>query len=244
MHYEMLFLFFTIALVYSSAGFGGGSSYLAILALYGIDYRLLRATALLCNIVVVMGGVYIFYRNGHLQWKKVFPLVLASIPMAYCGGYILLEEELFFIILGIVLLFAAILLWFQPIHKKHKTNTASSKISNAGIGGSVGLLSGMVGIGGGIFLSPILHLTRWENAKPIAATAAFFILVNSLAGLAGQFSRPGFIFDWQFALPLTGAVFIGGQIGARLGAAVFAPKWVKRITAILIVIVAVRLLTS
>lgn len=246
-HWELLIFFFGIAVLYSSVGFGGGSSYLAILALYGIEYRLLRATALLCNITVVSGGTYIFYKKGYLKWRKMLPLVLVSVPMAYIGGSLRITQTTFFILLSFALIFAAFLMLIQSfktneVEKKSTNNSSSNMLFNAGIGGSIGFLSGMVGIGGGIFLAPVLHLLKWDGAKTIAATASFFILVNSISGLLGQMTHPDFHLNWQFAGMLMVAVFVGGQVGSRLGAVWFSPNWVRRMTAVLILFVGLRIL--
>jgi uncharacterized membrane protein YfcA len=244
MQLELIFLlasFFVVALVYSSVGFGGGSSYLAILALMEINFQLMRSTALLCNIIVVTGGVYIFYKEGKLDLKKSWPLVLSSVPMAYVGGLWPIRQETFFILLGATLVLVAILLWLQPEKNSYGNtnyNTLSFKIV---VGGGLGLLSGLVGIGGGIFLSPILHFIRWDEAKKISAIASFFILVNSISGLAGQLQQQQTL-DWNFIWPLLLAVLIGGQIGSRLGAQKFNPVYVKRITAVLILVAGSKIL--
>jgi uncharacterized protein len=244
MQLELIFLlasFFVVALVYSSVGFGGGSSYLAILALMEINFQLMRSTALLCNIMVVTGGVYIFYKEGKLDLKKSWPLVLSSVPMAYVGGLWPIRQETFFILLGATLVLVAILLWLQPEKNSYGNtnyNTLSFKIV---VGGGLGLLSGLVGIGGGIFLSPILHFIRWDEAKKISAIASFFILVNSISGLAGQLQQQQTL-DWNFIWPLLLAVLIGGQIGSRLGAQKFNPVYVKRITAVLILVAGSKML--
>jgi uncharacterized membrane protein YfcA len=244
-HWEILIFFFSIAILYSSVGFGGGSSYLAILALYGFEYHMLRSTALLCNITVVTFGCYIFFKNGHFNWKKLLPLVIISTPMAYLGGSVRITETTFFILLGIVLLTAAILMWFQPVKSivpETKIAEKPNMLINGSLGGGIGFLSGMVGIGGGIFLAPFLHLLRWDRPKTIAATASFFILVNSISGLIGQMSQPNFNIDWKLAILLMISVFAGGQIGSRLGAVRFKPSLVKAITAVLVAFVGIRIL--
>jgi uncharacterized membrane protein YfcA len=182
--YILILAFFFIALVYSSVGFGGGSSYLALLAVMAVSFETLRPTALLCNIVVVTGGTYIFYREGLLDLKKNWPFVLFSVPMAFVGGYMPIKQNTFFLLLAISLIVAAILLWFQ--NSIESKSTGSSKFTNKfsikiGLGSFIGLLSGMVSIGGGIFLSPVLHLLRWDEAKKISALASIFILVNSIS---------------------------------------------------------------
>jgi len=240
--------FFVIALVYASVGFGGGSSYLAVLALpvLAVDYQLIRPTALLCNIVVVTGGTYIFYKEGKFEIKKVWPFIAASIPMAYLGGYYPIKEHTFFIILGVTLICASFLLWFQKNiqeMKKENYQRSGNLALNLGIGSSVGFLSGLVSIGGGIFLSPILHLLNWDDAKKISALASLFILVNSISGLAGQIQK-GVTIDWIFILPLLVAVLAGGQIGSRLGARTFNPVYIKRITAALILVAGINILIN
>jgi uncharacterized protein len=244
-HWELYLLFFVIATFYSSVGFGGGSSYLAILALFGVDFLLLRSSALLCNIIVVTGGTYIFYKRGHLKWKKAIPLVLMSVPLAFIGGWLPVREAVFFIILGMTLLVAGLLMWFQrPISQEGRAKDlkAKSYFYNMSIGSSIGFLAGIVGIGGGIFLAPVLHLSRWDSSKTIAATASLFILANSIAGLAGQMAKPEFQLDWHFVLPLMVAVLLGGQIGSRLGAIRLNQLVVKKATAALILFVSLRIL--
>lgn len=242
---EILALFFIIAILYGSVGFGGGSSYLAILSLFGIDYLLLRSTALICNITVVGGSSLLYLQKGFFKWKKIIPTVLLSIPMAYLGGRIQIEEQVFFIILGIALIIAAILMLLQK--RLYQSNTKLNFFKNhiylnIGIGGLIGFFSGLIGIGGGIFLAPVLYLIKWDKPKVIAATAAFFILVNSVAGLAGQLSNPEFYLDYGFVIPLVITVLVGGQIGVRLGAGPLKPQLVKMLTAFLIAFVGIRIL--
>lgn len=235
----LIISFFLIALIYASVGFGGGSSYLALLAVMGVHFETIRPTALLCNIIVVTGGVYIFYKQGMLDLKKFWPFIVASIPLAFLGAYWKISESSFFVILGFSLIIAAILLWLQPAQlQRPKSNNL---VLNTILGSSVGFVSGLVGIGGGIFLSPVLHIIKWDDAKKISALASLFILVNSISGLAGQIARAG-SFDWTFMLPLLIAVLIGGQIGSRLGAKRLNPIYIKRITGILILVAGVNIL--
>jgi uncharacterized protein len=235
----LLICFFAIALIYSSVGFGGGSSYLALLAIMNLPMETIRPVALLCNIIVVTGGTYIFWKEGHLEMRKCWPFILASVPLAFFGAYFRVDESTFFIVLGFSLIVAAILLWIKA--EKLRTIHSESTLLNLGIGGSIGFLSGLVGIGGGIFLSPLLHLLNWDNAKKISALASLFILANSISGLAGQLSRSTDL-HWKFILPLLLAVLAGGQIGSRLGAKKFNPLYIKRITAVLILAAGVNIL--
>jgi uncharacterized membrane protein YfcA len=242
--YLLLISFFIIALVYSSVGFGGGSSYLALMAqpFFALLPEVIRPTALLCNIVVVTGGTIIFYRQGKLVWKDIWPFLIVSVPMAFVGGFWKLQDASFFILLGITLLIASVFLWIQQDSKNLSSARADSTINKAVIGGFIGFLSGLVSIGGGIFLSPILHFLNWAEAKKISALASVFILVNSISGLIGQFSRGFPSLDWQLMVSLLLAVFIGGQIGSRLGSQKFKPIYVRRITALLIFIAALNIL--
>jgi len=234
----LVIIFFIIAVVYSSAGFGGGSSYLATLSLFPMAFQDMRLTALICNVIVVCSSVALFNKHKYIKWSKVLPLIILSVPLAYLGGKLLIEERIFFLLLGGSLLLASIAMIFD----NRTTTVKLPKYGNAVIGGGIGFLSGMVGIGGGIFLSPLLHLSRWSKPKIIAATSAIFILVNSLAGIAGQLMTNEIRLDIQKIFALGLAVFIGGQLGVRMAILKFDPIWVKRITALVILVVALRLL--
>jgi len=242
--YLLIISFFIIALVYSSVGFGGGSSYLALMAqpFFALLPEVIRPTALLCNIVVVTGGAIIFYKQGKLSWKEIWPFLIASVPMAFIGGFWKLSDAAFFILLGITLLIASFFLWIQQDPKNISSSKIDSTVNKAAIGGVIGFLSGLVSIGGGIFLSPILHFLNWAEAKKISAVASVFILVNSISGLVGQFSHGFPNLDWQLMLSLLLAVFMGGQIGSRLGSKKFKPIYVRRITALLIFVAALNIL--
>ncbi|MDX5423474.1 MAG: sulfite exporter TauE/SafE family protein [Hymenobacteraceae bacterium] len=244
-YWELLFFFFVIAFVYASVGFGGGSSYLAVLALYPLPFQEIRLIALLCNLVVVTGGTLLFIRHGKVNWKKILPLVLVSVPMAFLGASLQLEQETFFILLGCSLLVAAVLLWMQNRKASLNEETEAqvpSYTRDGLLGGSLGLLSGMVGIGGGIFLSPLLNIIRWDSTKRIAATASFFILVNSVSGIAGQLTQLPAAFDFSRILWLGIAVLLGGQLGSRLAIARFNPLVIRRLTAVLIFVAGIEVL--
>jgi uncharacterized membrane protein YfcA len=238
----LIVLFFLIALVYSSVGFGGGSSYLALLAITGISFQHIRPVSLLCNIIVVLGSCIIFFRSGHLNLKRSWPLIASSIPMAFIGGLWPIKQTVFFLLLGSTLVLASLILWTQPA-KENQTpsSTLDSTPLKLLVGGGLGLLSGLVGIGGGIFLSPILHFIRWDSAHKISAIASFFILVNSISGLIG-YSQQSTPIPWDLAWPLMIAVLLGGQLGARLGATQLNVLYVKRITAFVILIAGVKIL--
>jgi len=241
----LCFLFFLVALLYSAAGFGGGSSYLAILALWGVNFQLMKSTALLCNIAVVIGGVYHFWKSGHLPIKKALWLSLVSVPMAFIGSYLPMKQETFFLLLGIALTLAAIFMCYRMFFEKtsgEETVKQSGGTVYGIIGGAIGLLSGMTGIGGGIYLAPVLKLGKWDTSKNIAGLSSFFILVNSVAGILGQVAKHEIVFNKDFVLPLLLAVIIGGQIGARLSAKVLKPRWVAGATAVLILYAGVRML--
>lgn len=241
-HWTLLVLFFGIAALYSSVGFGGGSSYIAVLTLFGFAFSPMRATALLCNIMVVSGNVYVFYKEGAYRWKKVLPLVLFSAPLAFLGGYLKISEVFFFALLGITLLIAALSMWISNSIQPKEDSSSYPMVRNAGYGGFIGFISGMVGIGGGIFLAPLLHLTYWDTPKRIAATASFFILINSLAGLIGQGFNPQFSLDGYLTALLLVSVFLGGQFGARFSNALFSALQLKKATAILVAFVGLRIL--
>ncbi|MBM7420270.1 MULTISPECIES: sulfite exporter TauE/SafE family protein [Chryseobacterium] len=243
-HWEILLFFLIIAFVYSSIGFGGGSSYLAVLAMYSLPYEEILLTALICNIIVVVGGVYIYIKNKQTDWKKILPIGLLSVPMAYLGAILKISQETFFLILGITLIIAAILLWIKTDVKPEEKSAQISKtvvVRNSFLGGGIGFLSGLVGIGGGIFLSPLLNLLKWDTPRKIAATSSVFILVNSVSGIFGQLSKLSVDINYIRILSLCLAVFIGGQIGSRMSLK-WNPLVIKRMTAILVLIAGINVL--
>lgn len=238
----MALLFGLIALIYASVGFGGGSSYTAILTLTGIEPRLIPVISLCCNIVVVTGGTYRFWRVGLIDWKAVLPLLAVSAPLAFLGGLTPLKEATFLLILGTTLLVSAVALLLpqERLPEVKLPPTATLALS-----GLVGLLAGLSGIGGGIFMAPVLHLIRWAEAKRIAAFASLYILANSITGLGGQLLKGGVgaVAESSAAYwPLLLAVLIGGQIGSHIGIRLFSPVLLRRMTALLVGYAAIRLL--
>lgn len=242
--YELIIFFFLIAMLYSSVGFGGGSSYLALLSLYGFDFKILRLIALACNIIVVSGGSLLFFRKGILKINDALPFVIFSIPAAFLGGLIRTDERTFFITLGGVLAASGIMLWFRKRKETYPEKTTTRKTwFGAVVGSGIGFLSGFVGIGGGIFLAPVLHFSGWGSAKKIAATSSFFILCNSVSGISGQLLQfESGAFQWSAVLPLVAAVLIGGQIGSGISTSMKSAYYIQKTTAVLILFVGMRLL--
>jgi uncharacterized membrane protein YfcA len=240
-------LFFIVAVAYSAVGFGGGSSYNALLILSGMDYRLVPAIALSCNILVVSGGVYHHLRAKTLSLDQLLPFVLLSVPMAWLGGRLAVSEQVFVGLLGFSLLVAAVQMLVKPktAAVKHDLGGTQYWLLSTSLGGGIGLLAGITGIGGGIFLAPLIYLLRLAPARTVAGISSGFILVNSIAGLAGQVMKTGSyspVGDLLGTWPLFVAVIIGGQIGSRLGAYRLSEAWIKRLTALLILYVSLRLI--
>ena len=236
-------LFFVTAILYSSVGFGGGSTYLALLLLWDIPYYILPVIALGCNIVVVSGNSFNYIKAGYLNHRLLTPYLIGSVPMAYLGGTLEIEKNIFEILLFFVLLISGILLLFN--FKSYDDNKNKYKEINyfisLSIGAVLGILSGIVGIGGGIFLSPILFLLRAGLPKHIVTTSSLFILINSLAGIFGQLTKSYVLNDvleyWYLLL----FVFIGGQIGNYLNLKILPTRYLALITSCLVIFVAIRM---
>ena len=235
--------FFVTALLYAVAGFGGGSTYTALLVLAKTDYRAVPILSLACNILVVSVGTWRFARAGHFDWRRAWPLFVTSVPAAWIGGSLHIPKQYFLGLLAASLLVAGLTLLWEPMWKREIEPEPGPRWIEPVAGGTLGLLAGIVGIGGGIFLAPLLYLLRWDAPKRIAATCAAFILVNSISGLAGQASKGvaavgTALSDHALLFP---AVVLGGIIGAGLGARTIAPGWVRIVTAVLILYVAFTL---
>lgn len=237
------FLFLFTALCYSSVGFGGGSTYLALLILWNFSYTLVPVLALCCNIIVVLGNCINYIRNHQYNFKFLIPYLVGSIPFAYFGGSLLIDKKIFEIFLFVVLSVAGILLLlkFKTYDEKEKKYNKIPNIIAFIIGSILGFVSGVVGIGGGIFLSPILFLLKAEKPKIIITSASIFILINSISGVLGQLSKQGMMSEVLNYWYLFFAVLIGGQIGNFLNIKILTTKILAFITAILVLLVAIRI---
>ena len=237
------FLFFLTAILYSSVGFGGGSTYLALLLIWGVPYQIFPIIALCCNIIVVSGNCFNYIKAGNINIKLLSPFLISSVPFAFIGGSLQLDKSFFEVLLFIVLTLAglSLLLKFRSFNESKEVNNNIPKIASYLIGGSIGFISGIVGIGGGIFLSPILLLIKVGKTKHIATTASLFILINSISGLVGQ-STKGFILNEIYDYwPLFFLVFIGGQLGNFLNIKILSTRVMILFTAGLVIFVSVRM---
>lgn len=236
-------LFFVTALLYSSVGFGGGSTYLALLLIWEIPYYILPVIALGCNIIVVSGNSINYIKAGNLNLKLLTPYLIGSVPMAFIGGTLEIEKNIFEVLLFFVLLVSGLLLLFN--FKSYDDNENKYKevkyIYSLFIGSIIGILSGIVGIGGGIFLSPILFLLRAGLPKHIVTTSSIFILINSFAGIIGQLTKSYVLNDIIEYWYLLFFVLIGGQIGNYLNLKILPTRFLALITSCLVIFVALRM---
>lgn len=236
------------ALLYAAVGFGGGSTYSALLALAGFDYRILPVLALACNIVVVVGSSVRFARARVTPWRGAAVLTAIAAPAAFLGGLTPIQESAFLTLLGSSLVLTGCALLLPQSNDGGRTQrTARVARWLPFAAAPIGYLAGLVGIGGGIFLAPLLHLARWNSARAVAATASLFILVNSLFGLAGQLLKNGPERLGEavgLGLPLVLAVAIGGQAGSLLAVRFLPQRAIRWLTAALTVWVGARLLAT
>ena len=236
-------LFLITAILYSSVGFGGGSTYLALLLVWDIPYYIFPIIALLCNIIVVSGNSFNYIRSGNHNFKLLIPFLIGSVPLAFVGGTLKIEKDIFEILLFFVLLIAGILLLIN--NKSYENNNLITKKINITIslfiGSVLGLISGIVGIGGGIFLSPILFLLKAEKPKIIVTTASLFILINSISGIFGQLTKDNILIELTNYLPLFICVFVGGLLGNYLNLKIFTSRMLAITTSLLVIFVSIRM---
>ena len=235
--------FFITAIFYSSIGFGGGSTYLALMLIWDIPFYIFPIIALICNIIVVSGNSINFLRTKNINLNLLTPYLIGSVPFAFFGASISIEKNLFEILLFLILLIAGIFLLLESksINKDKVTIRRIPKILSILIGSLIGFMSGLVGIGGGIFLSPILFLLRAGYPRHITSTASLFILINSIFGVAGQLTKNIVFDEFLNYWPLFIAVLIGGQIGSFLNVKLLSNKVLALMTSFLVIFIAIRM---
>ena len=236
-------LFFITAILYSSVGFGGGSTYLALLLIWDIPYYIFPVIALFCNIIVVTGNSINYVRAGNHNFKLLLPFLIGSIPLSFFGGTLIINKEIFEILLFLVLSIAGIFLLINNKSYESK-NLVTKKLNlfiSIFIGSILGLISGIIGIGGGIFLSPILFILKADKPKVIITTASLFILINSISGILGHLSKENVLNEIFLYWPLFLAVLIGGLFGNYLNLKVFSNRVLAIITSTLVIFVAIRM---
>ena len=235
--------FFITAIFYSSIGFGGGSTYLALMLIWDVPFYIFPILALICNIIVVTGNSINFLRTKNINLNLLTPYLIGSVPFAFFGASISIDKNLFEILLFIILLIAGIFLLFESksFNKDLIKIRQIPKLLSVVIGVIIGFISGLVGIGGGIFLSPILFLLKAGYPKHITSTASLFILINSIFGVAGQLTKDFVLNEFFNYWPLFIAVLIGGQIGSFLNIKFLTNKVLALITSFLVIFVAIRM---
>jgi len=243
---------FLVALLYSSVGHAGASGYIAVMSLLGLAPAVIKPTALALNILVALVAAWQFWRAGHFRWALFWPFAVTAVPTAFVGGWISLPTRVFTLLLGLVLLWSAWRFFFEPKASQSDAATAASVSSVAPVeravprtaalasGAGIGLLSGLTGTGGGIFLTPLLLMMGWAQPKNAAAVSALFILMNSTSGLLGNWASTG---DLPDELPmLLAAVLVGGAIGSFMGSRRLPAQQIKRLLAVVLVIAGLKLL--
>ena len=232
-------LIFLVAMVYSSVGHGGASGYLAVLSLLGsAPPAAMGTSALMLNLLVAGTAWLTFWRAGHGSWSLLWPFVVSSVPAALIGGWLPISAQTYRWLLAVCLLVAAARLCLPPMQDDERPDGPPLAVALP-VGGVIGVLSGIVGVGGGIFLSPLMVLLRWANVKQVAAISAAFIMVNSLAGLAGRLSAGRLLMDTL--APFVATAFVGGVLGSRLGANHVSGVWLRRLLALVLVLAAGKL---
>ena len=235
--------FFITAIFYSSIGFGGGSTYLALMLIWDVPFYIFPIIALICNIIVVSGNSINFLRTKNINLSLLTPYLIGSVPFAFFGASISIDKNLFEILLFLILLIAGVFLLLES-KSFNKDQIIIKKIPTAlsiSIGSIIGFISGLVGIGGGIFLSPILFLLKAGYPKHITSTASLFILINSIFGVAGQLTKDIVLYEFLNYWPLFIVVLIGGQIGSFLNIKFLSNKVLSVMTSLLVIFVAIRM---
>ncbi len=233
------FLLFLVAFLYSSVGHGGASGYLALMTFFSFAPETMRPTALMLNIFVSLIAFIQYYRSGHFRWQLFWPFAIASIPAAFIGGLIVVDATIYKPILGALLLFPVVRLAGVKFNTE-KTRKEQTLFASLLIGATIGFFSGMIGIGGGIILSPVILLLHWANMKQTAAVSALFILANSFAGLAGLFTK-GFDFRTEMVWMIVIA-FSGGLAGSYLGSKKLNTTFLKKLLAMVLLMASIKLL--
>lgn len=236
----LAFLILLAAMLYASVGHGGASAYLAVMALFGVAPAVMKPTALVLNILVATIGTVLFYRTGSFSWRTFWPFALGSVPFAFLGGVLTLPVAWYRPVVGLVLLYAAWRLWPRGVPSLPERTLPRGLALGLGMG--IGFLSGLTGVGGGIFLSPLLLLARWANPRQTAGVSAAFILVNSLAGLVGHLSETAAlpaVLPWWAA-----AAMAGGLPGALWGSRRLPPAMLRRLLAVVLVVAGLKMLLT
>lgn len=236
-----LLLLFIVAILYASVGHGGASGYLALMALYEFSPNVMKPTALILNLFVSLTSFILYYRGGHFRWRLFLPFALASIPFSFLGGSILLNVVAYKKILGLLLLIPAFRFFIQYKGMEEHQRPANLFLSVL-IGATIGFLSGLIGIGGGILLSPVLLFLHWSGQKQTAAVSALFIFVNSASGLAGQFTK-GLVVDTSM-IGLIAVAFTGGCVGGWLGSKLFNATILQYVLGLVLLLASVKLIVT
>ena len=242
--YFLVPIFFLVATMYACVGFGGASSYIALMVLFSIPFEIIPPAALFCNMIVAAGNTIHFWKNGHLDLKFLFPFIVLSIPCSFLGGLIPLEKTSFQLILATTLFAVGIKTVFFDKRRfdDHREGITLSWMPSAIIGGILGFAAGLTGVGGGVFLAPILYTLGWGTERKIAATASAFIVINSFFGIVGQVQKLQSLNSVLALYPLYLSVFAGGQLGSWLCNFYIPGNYLRKLTAVLVLLVSGKLM--